>query len=230
MQRIEVLKLAKLISNTHWSVSSLKQYSELLRMSDNDVLTGLEVLQTHKAIKFKKIPWVTEPVSEFDGIKLIERNEVGIMILKINKAVLMDIINKPSLILNKELRTYPTKKLINFNGRESIRSLACVRSTDTSPMQIVINGNYKKPITVGQHKKTWGLLLKVADGEQIHDRENNNKSSLDNLNTNRGCKIYANTGYHITKILSNQNGVIRPLVKIESIDQSVFTRRQNMQL
>jgi hypothetical protein len=107
---------------------------------------------------------------------------------------------------------------------EPVTEIICVRpEKGETQFDVIINDNYKKPIR-GSSEKSWGLLLKVAEGKEPVPT---NRECRDYFNSNKGNKIYAQGGYKVTKILKTEYGEIKPNVKMNVISRKAFGTRIN---
>ena len=105
-----------------------------------------------------------------------------------------------------------------------IESIICVRPNSGDKIKLVINNNYRNPVKCDKAKLCWDFLFRIAEGEQITNDEKY-KSNLDYFNSNKRNRIYAQTGYKITKILKVDGGCIFPNIKMSVINEKAFQRR-----
>lgn len=144
-------------------------------------------------------------------------------------------ITKPS----KQRLLEERKRLVNFDQTQSlkrssvhssknkglIQKLEVVEPKAGNKFKIVVNHDYENPIHADKVKPSWDLLFRVA-GENLTEADGH-KSSLDYLNTNKGCRLYTKTGYQLTKILKVENGYILPAIEIKIITEKAFQQRAN---
>lgn len=129
--------------------------------------------------------------------------------------------------IDERIKQIPTKTKNNFS--KFIEEIICVKPKhDMSKFKLIVNGDYLNYLMVDKTKEngTWDLLYRIAVEKEVYDGKNY-KSSLDFLNTNKNCKIYTNTGKHITKILKQENGCIvsEKDINIEAITEKAFETR-----
>ena len=114
---------------------------------------------------------------------------------------------------------------LSLKNEGPIRKLELIKPKMGNRFKIVINDDYENPIHADKAKSSWDLLFRVAE-ENLTEAEGH-KSSLDYLNTNKGCRLYTKTGYQLTKILKVEDGYILSAIEIKIITEKAYQQRAN---
>jgi hypothetical protein len=128
--------------------------------------------------------------------------------------------------LKKYFQQVITKVARKKSGAKKIEMIEIFKPENDSKALIIINGNYSDKIIKANVKKGyWKKLFEVAESGTTNDE--NAKSLTDYFNTNEKCRLYSNSEYILTEILTMNQNEIFPAIKIKTISSKTFEQRKN---